>query len=158
MDKETSRAQREPSGRAQTETRPATPQGLAPTASAGERIAALKATGLTSEDIAQALGVSANTIRSWGDGGVAPRRTAERGLDDLRMIVLSLIESGVGATQAAMWLRSRNRDLLEGARPLDRLRDDPLMVISAAESLVLGFSDDDTADGEHTSDAEPVAC
>jgi DNA-binding transcriptional regulator YiaG len=157
---ETLRMERDEHAHAHTEARVAMPEGLAPTASAGERIAALRGTGLSAEDIAQALGVSANTIRSWGEDGVAPRRSTERALDDLRLIVLALIESGIGDAQAAMWLRSRNRDFLEGARPLDSLRDDPLMVIAAAEGLILGFSDEgeQTAEEHQAADVEAVPC
>jgi DNA-binding transcriptional regulator YiaG len=106
---------------------------FAPTASAEERIEALLEIGLSVEELSATIGVAENTIRNWADGSKEPRRAADRVLDDLRTVVLALDEGGVRSSRAVRWLRSRNRAWLHNERPLDILRNDPLLVLAAAE-------------------------
>src|SRR4029077_16804072 len=111
-------------------------RALAGTASPQERINALLAIGLTVEELSLALGVAENTVRNWADGAAAPRRAADRALDDLRTVVLALGEHGVESSRAVNWLRSRKGAGLGNQVPLELLRRDPLLVLAAAEEPV----------------------
>src|ERR1700720_2673677 len=77
---------------------------FAATASPQERVNALIAIGLAVEELSLALGVAENTIRKWADGSAEPRRAADRALDDLRTVVLTLDEHGVESSRAVNWL------------------------------------------------------
>lgn len=91
--------------------------------------------GLTAEDIAQATGVSAATIRRWAKGDGSPRRDSERRLDDLRVLVLFL-GLALKPRAIATWLRTTNPGL-GGERPIDMLaRDEYNRVERASRELL----------------------
>lgn len=113
------------------------PRGLSQDSTTKERIAALLSTGISQAELRQALGVSDATIRNWNDGTTVPRDGALRSLDDLRTAVLALHEAGIRGERAAQWLTSRNLGpWLQGARPIDVLRTDPLLALAAVQDLL----------------------
>jgi transcriptional regulator with XRE-family HTH domain len=119
---------------------------LGPTSSTPTRISALLETGLEIDEVAEALGVTATTVRNWLRGTASPRRIAVRVVDDLRRAVVLLAEAGTRGEDAGQWLRSRQGGTLEGERPLDMIRNDPEQVLSAAAGLGIGVGEKDGAD------------
>lgn len=101
-----------------------------------EIVAALGRYGLTQADIAQAVGVSARSVRNWANDTAARRKNEQR-LQDLREIVL-LLDDSLTARGVGQWLRARNR-LLDGARPLAVLAEGEIdRVRQAAEAFADG--------------------
>lgn len=112
-------------------------EGLQPQASPQERITALQRCGLGVEHIADAIGVSVNTVRNWAGGNAAPRRAGGFALDDLRAAAARLVELGFDSSRAGAWLLSRNTMFLDGQRPIDLIRDNPIEILAAVEHTAL---------------------
>lgn len=94
--------------------------------------------GLKDRELALAASVNIATIRRWRKKGEAERN---EGLDDLRQIVVILLEGDVMQPRyIGAWLRSRNR-VLADQRPLDVLSDPDKFVVAvmAAEAAVSGL-------------------
>ncbi len=91
---------------------------------------------LRDRELMALAGVSRATLARWRKQGDAERPPQ---LDDLRVIAILLIRSGVMRPRSvAGWLRSRNRGL-SWQRPLDVLRENEFsLVLSAAEAACGG--------------------
>lgn len=111
---------------------------LGPTSPTPTRIEALLGLGVEVEELADALGVTATTIRNWLSGDASPRRATVRVIDDLRQVVVVLADAGIEGAETAQWLRSRQGGALENGRPLDVIGDDPVRVLAAAHGLAIG--------------------
>lgn len=109
--------------------------GLRPISTLDERIRVL-AFVLDTQSIALATGVSATSVRKWMDG-TEPRRDAARVIDDLRQVVLVLLESGFEPARIKSWLLSRDSNSLDGERPLECVSIMPGKVLRAANSAVI---------------------
>ena len=76
--------------------------------------------GLTSQEIAAALGISLRTLERWRKGESLPQREGRQRLDELLSLhnhVLDLFEENGGA----QWLRAQNR-YLKGLTPAEMIR------------------------------------
>lgn len=119
----------------QYEARPS--RGLEPDATTREVVATLLGLGMHTDDLAVITGCSAATVRNWAQGKVEPRRIAELALDDTRTVVRTLLDAQVEPPRVVKWLRARNGSILDKQRPIDLIGQDPLMVLAAAEELIL---------------------
>lgn len=113
------------------------PGGLSSTSSTRERVTALLAAGLPHAELRAALGVSDATLRNWIDEATAPRGSATRALDDLRLAVVALHHAGLPGKHGVQWLLSRNLGRwTAGARPIDLLQSDPLLLLAAVQDVL----------------------
>jgi hypothetical protein len=108
---------------------------LGPTSTASERVAGLVDV-LDIPLVAKAAKVSSTAVRKWIDG-TEPRADAAMTIDDLRSVVVVLLEAGFEPARVRSWFLSRNRAWLEGERPLDRLSRTPISVLSAANDAAM---------------------
>ena len=101
-----------------------------------ERLDALEALHFSTATVAEAIGVSLQTIRDWRNKGVKPRPDAREALDDLRAVALLLIEGGLDPAEIEPWFVSKTRFDESGAvaRPYERIASDPEAVFAAAEA------------------------
>jgi DNA-binding transcriptional regulator YiaG len=106
---------------------------LAPTATTSERVRGLLALPLSPAVIATATNSSPSTIRNWSIGQTEPRPDAAIALDDLRMVAKALLKH-LEPERAARWLTSRDPNRLDGMRPVEMIRIDPMAVLAAANA------------------------
>ena len=90
---------------------------------------------MTQASIATATGVSERTVRSW-EIGAEPRRSATDRLHALAEVVASLTET-LTPKGANQWLQAK-ASWLDGARPVERLVDDPATVLDRARTVAEG--------------------
>ena len=108
---------------------------LGPTSTAGERVEGLVDV-LDVPLVAKAAKVSSTAVRKWIDG-TEPRADAAMTIDDLRSVVVVLLEAGFEPARVRSWFLSRDRAWLEGERPLDCLSRTPITVLSAANDAAM---------------------
>ncbi len=102
---------------------------------APEIVKALKPFGVTQEQIASVVHVSARAVRAWSSS--TPRPDHYDALADLRDLV-SLLSDSLSARGVKQWLSAKNR-LLSGARPLELLIDGNFSAVrEAANAFVDG--------------------
>ena len=77
--------------------------------------------GLTSQELAQALGVSPATLGRWRAGETYPRHKARQSLSQLVSLHALLRKTFVGREDIALWLNAQNR-YLGGLRPIEAIR------------------------------------
>lgn len=109
---------------------------LSPTSTTAERVRGLLGAGLSATDVAATSGVSVSALRNWGSSDAQPRNDAAIALDDLRAVVKVLLAGGLPPARATGWLTSRNEGFGD-ERPIDQLRVEPTVVLSAAHGVVL---------------------
>jgi hypothetical protein len=110
-------------------------ESLEPTSTTRERVAGLVEV-LDVALVASIVGVTATAVRKW-IGGTEPRADAAAAIDDLRSIVVVLLEVGFEPARVRNWLVSRNRDWLDGERPADNVLRKPITVLSAANDAAM---------------------
>jgi hypothetical protein len=86
--------------------------------------------------VAKAVRVSSTAVRKWIDG-TEPRAEAAMAIDDLRSVVVVLLEAGFEPARVRSWFLSRDRDWLEGESPLGCLSRTPITVLSAANDAAM---------------------
>jgi translation initiation factor 2B subunit (eIF-2B alpha/beta/delta family) len=97
-----------------------------------KELAAFAQMGLRRSDLASALQVSTESIRTWKRGGPVRPQNREA-LDYLRSVVLTLLQThDVGASVRWLTTAGDGRDV----RPLDRVRDHHSEVVAAAARFV----------------------
>lgn len=84
----------------------------------------------------KAAKVSSTAVRKWIDG-TEPRADAAMTIDDLRSVVVVLLEAGFEPARVRSWFLSRDRQWLEDERPLDCLSRMPITVLSAANDAAM---------------------
>lgn len=111
---------------------PDLPGDLRATLDPAEIVDLLRVRGqMTQAAIAIATGVSERTVRSW-EQGADPRQAATDRLHLLAEVVAALTET-LTPRGANQWLRARAA-WLDGARPLERLLDNPTTVLDHART------------------------
>lgn len=107
---------------------------LSATATNAERVRGLMQMGLSQRTLARATGCqSPSTLRNWGAGHNEPREDAAITLDDIRITAVTLLKAGMEPERVARWFMSRDDDRFDNARPIDRVREDPMGVLLAAK-------------------------
>jgi hypothetical protein len=101
-------------------------QKLRPTSTVRERVQALTDV-LDLPLVAKAIEVSYTAVRKW-QNGTEPRADVAMAIDDLRSVVVVLLEAGFEPSRIRSWLLSRDRARLKGQRPIDCLVDRPVPV------------------------------
>jgi hypothetical protein len=86
--------------------------------------------------VAKAIEVSYTAVRKW-QNGTEPRADVAMAIDDLRSVVVVLLEAGFEPSRIRSWLLSRDRARLSGERPIDCLADRPVPVLSAATKAAM---------------------
>ncbi|MDQ3935273.1 MAG: hypothetical protein M3340_11670 [Actinomycetota bacterium] len=81
--------------------------------------------------------MSESAVRNWRTGQAKPRPDAEIVLDDLRAAAQILLDGAFEPERIGLWLKSRNREYFDDARPIDILPKDPMRVLTAAHREVL---------------------
>jgi transcriptional regulator with XRE-family HTH domain len=92
------------------------------------------ASGITQQELGNAVGASVRSVQTWASGDAAPRGVRAERLLDVKFIVeeLSSVYSEEGVE---IWLRTRNRNL-HGQRPIDLLTDGQIeQVVEEAQRL-----------------------
>ena len=113
------------------------PRGLSNASLTKERLEALLEAGLPHAELRAALNISDATLRNWLDEATVPRGGAVRALDDLRIAVVALHHAGLRGKRAIQWLLSRNLGRwTQGARPIDLVQTDPLLLLAAVQDLL----------------------
>ena len=110
-------------------------ENLRPTSTASERVKGLVEV-LDIPLVAKAAKVSSTAVRKWIDG-TEPRADAAMTIDDLRSVVVVLLEAGFEPARVRSWFLSRDREWLEDERPLDCLSRIPITVLSAANDAAM---------------------
>lgn len=110
--------------------------GLGFEASVAQRVQALVALGLTRAQIADALGVSSETLRQWQKGDGAVRPSNRQLLDELRYAALLLVDAHGDAAAAHRWLMSRHAP--DAPRPIELFPERAEAVVAAAAAHVDG--------------------
>jgi len=125
-----------------------------PTSTTSERVEALAAT-LEVALVAKAADVTPTAVRKW-IGGTEPRAEAAIAIDDLRAVVVVLLEAGFEPARIRSWLVSRDQYWLDGARPVECLAVKPMSVLSAANDAANAhrFGPQATAAATEARDAE----
>jgi hypothetical protein len=113
------------------------PAGLSNASSTKERLTALLDAGLPHAELRAAVGISDATLRNWLDEATVPRGGTARALDDLRVAVVALHHAGLSGRRGIQWLLSRNLGRwTRGARPIDLVQTDPLLLLAAVQDLL----------------------
>ncbi len=86
--------------------------------------------------VAKAIEVSYTAVRKW-QSGTEPRADVAMAIDDLRSVVVVLLEAGFEPSRIRSWLLSRDRARLKGKRPIDCLADRPVSVVRAATEAAM---------------------
>jgi transcriptional regulator with XRE-family HTH domain len=93
--------------------------------------------GITSRDLAQALGVDQRTVTRWSTGDAFPRHGAKERLETLAALDERLAETFVSWEAARAWLRTPTRYLSDMA-PIEAVRagrsDRVMALIEAIDS------------------------
>lgn len=80
-------------------------------------VAQVTRTGISQQELGEAVGASVRTVQNWASGHAAPRGGSRERLLDVQYLVEELrdvyTDEGI-----EIWLRARNRNL-GGARPID---------------------------------------
>jgi hypothetical protein len=97
-----------------------------------KELAAFAQMGLRSTDLAAALQVSTESIRTWKRGGPVRPQNREA-LDYLRAVVLTLLQTN-DVPASIRWLTTAGEGT--DARPLDRVRDHHAEVVATAAAFV----------------------
>jgi plastocyanin domain-containing protein len=110
-------------------------QKLSPTSTTSERVEGLTVI-LDVPLVAKTAGVSATAVRKWMKG-TEPRAEMAMTIDDLRSVVVVLVDAGFEPERIRTWLFTRNRDWLDNERPIECLSRQPVMVLSAANDAAM---------------------
>jgi hypothetical protein len=86
--------------------------------------------------VAKTAGVSATAVRKWLKG-TEPRPETAMAIDDLRSVVVVLLEAGFEPARIRSWFFTRNPQWLDNERPIDCLISRPIMVLSAANDAAM---------------------
>lgn len=90
---------------------------------------------MTDDEIGLAAGVKSQTVRRWRSTASAHAPRNSEGLDDVRAVVILLLQSGVlYPEEVGRWLRARNADLGH-ARPTVMLRAGKFDAVRSAAEL-----------------------
>jgi transcriptional regulator with XRE-family HTH domain len=96
--------------------------------------------GLTSRDLAQALGVDQRTVTRWSNGDAFPRHEARAQLEALAALDERLTETFESWDAARTWLRAPTR-YLSGMAPIEAVRAGRSdRVIALIEAIDSGFA------------------
>jgi hypothetical protein len=112
-----------------------TPEKLSATATTSERVEGLTYI-LDVPLVAKTAGVSSTAVRKWMKGA-QPRAEMAMAIDDLRSVVVVLLDAGLERERIRSWLFTRNPQWLENERPIDSLSRHPILVLSAANDAAM---------------------
>ncbi len=90
--------------------------------------------GLSSQDLAGAVGVSGRTVERWRHGAL-PQNEALKRLDELVALHRRLSETFTSLEAARQWLHHPN-EYLRGLRPADALRTGHLQQVHGALEVI----------------------
>ena len=101
-----------------------------------ETLAALRAVGLDSQDLAEGLGVDDRTVRRWvGDN--SPNRSHQKTIGDLRVLVIHILQRrGIPVDSVAQWLRLPDAQL-SFSTPLAAIADGRFSDVVVAADLYM---------------------
>lgn len=113
-----------------TESKEELLEALGNTSTPATRLRALGQLHFRTGDLARALGVTPQTIRAWVKDDSNVRSEYRYVLDELRLVVKTLLEGGLDDRAIQPWFTSKPG---KTPRPIDLIRTDPDAVLIAAE-------------------------
>jgi DNA-binding transcriptional regulator YiaG len=107
-------------------------ESLLPTSTTKERLDAIVKCGLSSFVIARSIGVSESSLRNWNIEASRPRSDSSKSLDNMRTVMLYLIQQGgLHPERAAQWMSSRE-EVPPFEKPIDIIANNPEKVFELA--------------------------
>lgn len=97
-----------------------------------DRIDGLVEVGWSISELADIVGVTDEAVRIWRRKNDIPRRRNRDILDDLRAVVLVLLQGNTSREEILQWFHSRPPGQTHAPRPIDLITSDPEAVAAAA--------------------------